>query len=324
MASPLPSPASGASIVRLDPAADHLLARNAVVEKVAGGFVFTEGPMWREGRLWFSDEEADRIYALTAHGERSVLVDYSKGALAAPNGEKRGPNGMATAPDGSVVLMRQYARDVLHLTEDSSGVHSSPWFHSYNGKRLNSPNDVVFAHDGSFYFTDPPFGLKLRDKDPAKQLPFNAVFHVTGPRSAPVLTPVVTTLTLPNGLALSPDGRTLYVGNSGPDMRVMRYDVQADGSVKNERLVIRFSKEDGKGVPDGMKLDSLGNIWTTAPGGVRILTPEGKQIALIRLPEVPANVAWGGEDGHTLYMTARTGIYRVHTLVRGNLPLYRK
>lgn len=318
-----PTVATGASIVIFDPAATKLLSPNAPVEKVAGNFVFTEGPMWREGRLWFSDEEGGRIYALTPEGQRTVLVDYAEGPLAPPPGEKIGPNAMATAPDGSIVLMRQYARDVLHLTEDSTGVHPSPYFTSYHGKHLNSPNDVVFARDGSFYFTDPPYGLKLRDKDPAKQLPFNAVFHVTGPRNAPVLTPVITDLTLPNGLALSPDGRTLYVNNSGPDMRIMRYDVQPDGTVKNERLVIRFTKADGKGVPDGMKLDSLGNIWTSSPGGVRIITPEGKQLAQIKLPEIPANLAWGG-DGRTLYITARTGIYRVHTLVEGYLPLFRR
>lgn len=318
--------AADTSIVRFDHSVDKLIAPNAIIERVATGFVFTEGPMWHEGRLWFSDEEGGHTVAITPDGQVSILVDYTHPPYAPTNGHKLGPNAMATAPDGSVVLCEQYARAVERLVGDprKGDLHPVPYFDSYQGHRLNSPNDLVFARDGSFYFTDPPYGLPLHDKDPNKQLPFNAVFHVTGTVAAPVLTPVIKDLTLPNGLALSPDGKILYVNNSGPDMRVLRYDVQPDGSVTNERVLARFTKADGPGVPDGMKLDSHGNIWTTAAGGIRIITPEGKILAQFKLPEIAANLAWGGPDGRTLYITARKSIYRVQTLVQGNLPLFRK
>jgi gluconolactonase len=326
MTAQTPAAAPQMSIVRFDRAVDSLIAPNATIDRVATGFTFTEGPMWREGRLWFSDEEGGHTVAITPHGHVTILVDYTHPPYAPTNGHKLGPNAMATAPDGTVVLCEQYARAVERLIGNAAKgeLHPVPYFTSYQGHRLNSPNDLVFARDGSFYFTDPPYGLPLHDKDPAKELPFNAVYHVTGPRDAPVLTPVIKDLTLPNGLALSPDEKILYVNNSGPDMRVLRYDVQPDGSVTNERVLARFTAADGPGVPDGMKLDSRGNIWTTAPGGVRIITPEGKILAQFKIPEKAANVAWGGPDGRDLYITARTSIYHVHTLVRGNMPVYRK
>jgi gluconolactonase len=309
----------GAEIVRLDPALDALLSTTSPIQKVATGFVYTEGPMWREGRLWFSDEEGDRVEDVTPDGKVNVLVDYTRPPLAAPAGRKTGPNAMATAPDGSVVMMQQYARAAVRLVEHDGRVHPEPMFDSYDGHRLNSPNDVVFARDGSFYFTDPPYGLKGGDHDPAKQLPFNAVYHdVHG-----TLTPIIKDLTLPNGLGLSPDGKVLYVANSGPDMRVMRYDVQPDGSVTGARVFAAFTHDEGPGIPDGLKLDSQGNVWMTAPGGIRIIRPDGKIIGQIRLPEVPANLAWG-EDGKTLYITAMTSIYRVRTKVLGELPAFHR
>jgi gluconolactonase len=303
------------AVVRLDHALDALIAPDAQVEKVAGNFVFTEGPMWREGRLWFSDEEGGRVLAVTPTGEVTTLVDYTRPPLAAPDGQKTGPNAMATAPDGSVVMAQQYGRRVVRLTEAGGQVTPQPYFDSYDGHRLNSPNDLVFARDGSFYFTDPPYGLKGMDRSSDKQLPFNAVFHAGRGK----LTPVITDLTLPNGIALSPDEKTLYVANSGPIMRVMRYDVMPDGTVAHPTVLAAFKADEGSGVPDGMKIDADGNIWTTAPGSIRILQPNGKPLGQIRVPEVAANLAWG-DDGRTLYITARTSIYRIRTRVRGRLP----
>ena len=306
-------------VVRLDPALDSLIAPGTEPAVVAGGYVFTEGPMWRSGRLWFSDEEGGRVHALTPDGQDETLLDYTQPPYGRPDHARIGPNGMATDNSGSVVLLQQYGRAVVRLAGEPPSLHPVPFFDSYEGKRLNSPNDLVFLPDGSFFFTDPPYGLKGGDKDPAKELSFNGVFHVKDGK----LTPVIKDLTLPNGIALSPDNRTLYVNNSGPAQRVIAYPLNADGSVGAARDVIAFTGKEGDGVPDGMKVDARGNVWTTGPGGIRILTPEGKILGQVKLPEVAANVAWGGNDGRTLYITARKHIYRIQTLVGGTLPAFR-
>ena len=310
---------------RLDPALDQLIAPGTKPESIAGPYTFTEGPMWREGRLWFSDEEGDKVHALTVTPsgvKDEVIVDFTQPPYGHADHAKIGPNGQAPAPNGSVVMMRQYARDVIHLNGNPPHVKPQPWFDNYNGHHLNSPNDVVFAPDGSFFFTDPNYGLKLRDKDPNKQLPYQAVFRVTGEKHA-TLTPIITDLATPNGIALSPDNRILYVNNSGPDQRIVAYDVHPDGTVSNARNLITFTGKEGEGVPDGMKIDSHGNIWSTGPGGIRIITPQGKVLGQIILPEVAANCAWG-DDGTTLYITARTHIYRIRTKVKGYLPAFRR
>ncbi|MGH9588163.1 MAG: SMP-30/gluconolactonase/LRE family protein [Acidobacteriaceae bacterium] len=306
-------------VLRLAPALDQLIAPGVEPEVVSGGYVFTEGPMWRGGRLWFSDEEGDRIHAVTPDGQDTVLVDFTEGPYARPHGQKTGPNAMATSKDGSVVLCEQYGRAVVRLVGGPGHLRPTPFFDNYRGKHLNSPNDLVFLPDGSFFFTDPPYGLKGRDHDPAKQLSFDGVFHYKDGK----LTPIITNLTLPNGVALSPDNKTLYVNNSGPKQRVIAYPLRADGTVGPPHDVIDFTGKEGPGVPDGMKIDSRGNIWTTGPGGIRIVTPEGKVLGQILLPEVAANLAWGG-DGSTLYITARTHVYRLQTRAHGNLPAFRR
>ncbi|MGB7190007.1 MAG: SMP-30/gluconolactonase/LRE family protein [Acidobacteriaceae bacterium] len=310
---------SSMEVLRLAPALDQLVAPGVEPEVVSGAYVFTEGPMWRGGRLWFSDEEGDRVHAVTPDGRDTILVDFTHGPFARPNRQKTGPNAMATSKDGSVVMCEQYNRAVVRLVGQPSHLRPEPLFDSYRGKRLNSPNDLVFLPDGSFFFTDPPYGLKGGDHDPAKQLPFNGVFHYKNGK----LTPIITNLTLPNGIALSPDNKTLYVNNSGPKERVIAYPLHADGTVGSPHDVIDFTGKEGPGVPDGMKIDSRGDIWTTGPGGIRILTPAGKVLGRILLPEVAANLAWGG-DGSTLYITARTHVYRLQTLVHGNLPAFRR
>ena len=299
-------------VLRLAPALDQLIAPGTKPEIVSGGYVFTEGPMWREGRLWFSDEEGDKVHAITPDGQDTVLLDLT-------HDQKTGPNAMATSKDGSIVMCQQYARAVVRLTGEPGALKLAPFFDSYESKRLNSPNDLVFLPDGSFFFTDPPYGLKGRDHDPAKQLSFDGVFYYKNGK----LTPIIKDLTLPNGIALSPDNKTLYVNNSGPAQRVIAYPLHRDGSVGPAHDLIDFTGKEGPGVPDGMKLDRQGNIWTTGPGGIRIITPEGKVLGQILLPEVAANLAWG-EDGSTLYITARTHIYRLHTLAHGYLPAFRR
>ncbi len=320
---PFLSPAQTArpsmEVLRLAPSLDRLIAPGAEPEVVSGGYVFTEGPMWRGGRLWFSDEEGGKVHAITPDGQDSVLVDFTQAPYARPDGGKTGPNAMATSKDGSVVMCEQYNRAVVRLIGEGGAIKPVPFFDNYDGKRLNSPNDLVFLPDGSFFFTDPPYGLKGRDHDPAKQLSFDGVFHSKNGK----LTPIIEDLTLPNGIALSPDNRTLYVNNSGPAERVIAYPLQPDGSVGPPHNVVEFTGKEGPGVPDGMKIDSQGDIWTTGPGGIRIITPQGKILGQILLPEVAANLAWGG-DGSTLYITARTHIYRLPTLVQGTLPAFRR
>ncbi len=312
------------NVLRLDPALDQLIAPGTQPEVIAGPYTFVEGPMWREGRLWFSDEEGDKVHAITpaANGQPlkdEVIVDFTQPPFGNPDHSKIGPNGMAPSRDGSVVMARQYARDVIRLVGNPPDLKPEPWFDNYDGHHLNSPNDLVFLPDGSFFFTDPNYGLKLRDKDPLKQLPYQAVFYVKDGHPKPVITDLAT----PNGIALSPDNRTLYVNNSGPDQRIVAYDVHPDGTVANARNLITFTGKEGDGVPDGMKIDSHGNIWSTGPGGIRIITPQGKVLGQIKLPEVAANCAWG-DDGTTLYITARTHIYRVRTKVRGYLPAFHR
>lgn len=320
------------SVVRLDPALDDLIAPDAAPQQFVGPFKFTEGPMWHRGRLWFVDEEGDKVHAVTSDGKVSTLVDYTHGPYAKPtstptassNGATTGPNAMATAPDGTVVAMQQYARDVVHLIDDPSNpdapVKQTPYFDNYDGKHLNSPNDVVFIPDGSFFFTDPNYGLKQGAHDPAKQLPYQAVFHVKDGKPKPVITDLHT----PNGVAISPDSKTLYVNNSGPDQRIIAYPIHPDGTVGPAHDLITFTGKEGEGVPDGLKVDSLGNIWSSGPGGIRIITPAGKVLGQIKLPEVAANLAWGDADGKTLYITARTHVYKLRTLVKGNLPAFHR
>ena len=308
--------ATGTEVVRLDAALDQVIAPGTQIEKVAGGFKFTEGPMWREGRLWISDVVADKIYAVSPDGHSEMLVDKAGSYPNPPPGSYLGPNGMVTDKDGTVLLAQQGGRKLVRI---NSQLKLEPFLDKYDGKKFNSPNDLVFAPDGSLWFTDPPYGLALHEKDPAKELPFDAVYRYANQK----LTPVVTDLTLPNGIGFSPDGKTLYVANSGPDMRVMQYTVAADGSVSNAKVLIAYPNPTGSGVPDGLKVDSKGNVWSTGPGGIRIISPEGKVIGWLKFPETAANLAWG-DDGKTMYITAQTSVYRVRTVIPGLLPLYHR
>jgi gluconolactonase len=178
----------------------------------------------------------------------------------------------------------------------------------------------VFARDGALWFTDPPFGLSGMDKDPAKEQPFNGVYRYADGK----LTAVITDLTLPNGIAFSPDGKTLYVSNYGPTRSVHAYDVGANGKVSNDRVLIAYGPEETRaGGPDGLKVDSAGNLWTTGPGGLRIVSPQGKVLGQIVLPEVAANIGFA-DGGHSAYLTASTSIYRLAVATPGTMPLYQK
>jgi gluconolactonase len=303
-------------VVRLDPAIDALIAPDAKIEKVATGFTFAEGPLWREGRLWFSDVRGDKLRAVTPDGQVELLMENPGGVKDKTPGMDQGTGGMAPDKDGSVLICRQGSRDIVRLDDK---MRVTPFLDSFEGKHLNSPNDLVFAPDGSLWFTDPPYGLKGMDRSPDKQLPYNAVFRYANGK----LIPAITDLPTPNGIGFSPDGKTLYVSNSGPMMTVHAYDVAKDGTVSNDRVFISYPPRSGRGIPDGLKVDMEGNIWSTGPGGIRIISPAGKVLGQIKLPEVAANLGFAG-DGHTLYIAASTTIYRLQVKVAGEMPLYSK
>jgi gluconolactonase len=185
---------------------------------------------------------------------------------------------MVTDKDGTVILAQQGGRKVVRIDLHHKLV---PFLDKFEGKKFNSPNDLVFAPDGTLWITDPSYGLAEGDKDPAQELPFNGVYHYADGK----LTAAIKDLTLPNGLAFSPDGKTLYVCNSGPKMAVHQYHVASDGSLTEGPVLITYPDGSGPGVPDGMRVDSAGNMGTTAPGGIRIITPDGKVLGQIKLPE---------------------------------------
>ncbi|MGA7156520.1 MAG: SMP-30/gluconolactonase/LRE family protein [Acidobacteriaceae bacterium] len=306
-------------ILRLNSALDKLIAPGTKIEKVADVFKFTEGPMWRRGRLWISDVVGNKTYAVSPDGRVQLLLDKSGGYTNPPPGAYLGPNAMVTDHDGSVLLAQQGGRKIVRVVQAGNHLALKPFLTTYEGKRFNSPNDLVFAPDGSLWFTDPPYGLALGDRDPAKELPFNAVFRYDKGQ----LKPVIKGLTLPNGIGFSPDGKTLYVSNSGPDMCVMRYAVNPDGTVSAGTKLIDYPNPTGRGVPDGLKVDSEGNIWSTGPGGIRILTPSGTVLGQIKLPQTASNLAFA-DHGRTVYITAQTTVYRIKLLIPGEIPLYHR
>jgi gluconolactonase len=305
------------SILRFNPAIDTLILLDAKVEKLAGGFAFIEGPIWRpQGVLWFSDVVGNVTRQWSPDGRVIELLrpgGYDGNSL--PAGGFIGPNGATAGEHGTVVMCQHGNRRIVRITND---LKVTTVVDSFEGKKLNSPNDVVYRSDGSLYFTDPPYGLTKFDEDPTKELPFNGVFKLTNGK----LQVLVKDMTRPNGLAFSPDEKTLYVANSDENYRMwMRFDVNDDGTVRNGRVFADVSGEPEEGLPDGMKIDSLGNIWTTGPGGIWVFTPAGKHIGTIKPPEQPANCAWG-EDGKTLFITANTGLYRLRTSIQGQKLVY--
>ena len=316
-------PVPAARIVRMAPALDAVIAPDAKVEKVATGLVFTEGPMWHKGALWFSDLIGNRMYSLTPAGKLTMLLDKAGGLQSFPAGAYRGSNAMVANRDGTVLMMQHGLRRIVQLDDK---LNMKVFLDKYQGQPLNSPNDLVYASDGALYFTDPPYGFfdpgspnADLDKAAGHAQKFNGVYRYKDGN----LTAVITDLPRPNGLAFSPDGKTFYIANSENPSAVYKYDVKADGTLANRKMIADFSKEKGGGVPDGMKVDSLGNLWTSGQGGFRIYSPAGQLLGLIDLPEVASNLAWGGADGKTAYFTGSTSIYKLPMKVPGALPAYR-
>jgi len=304
------------SFLRVDPAFDSLVPAGAQIEKLAAGFTFTEGPLWRpQGALWFSDVIGNVVRQWSPDGTVIEILrpgGYDGNSL--PAGGFNGPNGMTADRDGAVVLCQHGNRRIVRIAADRK---VSTVVDRYQGKRLNSPNDLVFHTDGSLYFTDPPYGLPRQDEDPAKELPFNGVYRFADGK----LQLIIDDLHRPNGLAFSPDYKTLYVANSERPKMWMRYDVAADGSVRNGRVFADVDHSQEPGVPDGMKIDALGNMYAAGPGGVWVYSSAGAHLGTIKTPETPANCAWG-DDRKSLYITAVTGLYRVKLAVPGAPAVY--
>jgi gluconolactonase len=271
--------------------------------------------MWHEGRLWFSDVVGNKMYATTPDGKVTVLIDHSGGLESYPAGMPKGSNGMVTDKDGSVLMTQHGLRGIARLDKQ---LKPTTFLDNFEGKRFNSPNDLVYAPDGSLWFTDPPYGLTGGDHDPTKELTFNGVYrYADGKLTAPIRD-----LARPNGIGFTSDSKTLYVSNSGPQMYVEKYDVATDGTVSNGTRFIEYPGR-APDVPDGLKLDSANNLWTTGPGGIRIISSAGKVLGQIKLPETAANLAWA-DGGMTLYITGSTSIYRLKVKTPGTMPRYVK
>ncbi|HYT68719.1 MAG TPA: SMP-30/gluconolactonase/LRE family protein [Vicinamibacterales bacterium] len=296
-----------ADVLRLDPAIDAIVPRGARIEKIAGGFGFTEGPAWSpDGYLLFSDPNNNQIYRWTPDGQVSVYRTNSgySGADIAEYGQP-GSNGLAFDREGRLTVDEHGNRRVVRIEKNGTVTVLADRF---EGRRLNSPNDLVYKSDGALYFTDPPFGLPKAFDDPRKELPFSGVFRLADGK----LTVVASDLKGPNGIAFSPDEHYLYVTNWDTSRKiVMRYEVAADGSLANGCVFFDITGAPGEEALDGVKVDPAGNLFVSGPGGVWIISAAGRHLGTIRAPELPANMAWGDADGRTLYMTARTGVYRL-------------
>jgi len=303
-------------VVRLDSGLDTIVPAAVRIEKLAGGFQFIEGPVWvHEGPLLFSDPNHNVIYRWTPDGDLSVFRTKS-GYSGIDIGEyhQPGSNGLTLDREGRLTVAEHGNRRITRI--ERNGV-VTVLADRYDGKRLNSPNDLVYKSDGSLYFTDPPFGLPKAYDDPRKELPYSGVFRLANGK----LQLLATDLIGPNGLAFSPDEKYLYVTNWDVKKKVvMRYEANADGSLSNGRVFFDMTGAPGVEALDGIKVDRQGNLYVSGPGGVWIISAEGEHLGTIKAPELPANLAWGDEDGKTLYMTARTGLYRVRLNIPGIRP----
>jgi gluconolactonase len=298
-------------IERLDPALDAVIPPGARIEKLAGGFVFTEGPAWLSnpagGALLFSDPNKNVIHRWDARDGTVSIFRTKSGYSGLDIGAYRQPgsNGLAFDAEGRLTICEHGNRRVTRL--EKNGV-LTVLVDRFEGQRLNSPNDLVYRSDGALFFTDPPFGLPGVYDDPARELPFCGVFCL----HEGTLKLVSSDLKGPNGLALSPDERHLYVANWDEQRKiVMRYDAQSDGSLTNGMVFFDMTGAPGEEALDGVKVDRAGHLFVSGPGGVWVLSPEGRHLGMIRGPELPANMAWGDDNGRTLYLAARTGLYRL-------------
>ncbi len=302
------------TIQRDDPLFDKLVPPGATIEKLADGFDWAEGPVWirEQGCLLFSDIPKNSIFKWKEGQGISLYLKPSGYSGTKPRGGEPGSNALLRDAAGNLILCEHGDRRVSRLEKDKSHTTLAG---SYQGKRLNSPNDAVYKSNGDLYFTDPPYGLEKNWDDPARELDFCGVYRVT---PAGEITLLTKDMSRPNGLAFSPDEKTLYVANSDPAKPVwMAFDVQPDGTIANGRVFYDSTPWiKKKGLPDGMKVDEHGNLFATGPGGVHVFTPQGKHLGSIDPGVATANCAWG-DDGSTLYMTADKNLCRIKLMTKG-------
>lgn len=305
-------------VYTIDKALDNIIQPGTSIEKVAEGFSFTEGPVWHpDGYLLFSDPNTNTIYRYNPSNHDVGIYMSHSGYTGADIGEYRQPgsNGLAIDKEGRLIIDQHGNRRVIRIEKKGPVTILAD---NIDGRKFNSPNDVVLKSDGAIYFTDPPYGLPGFYNDPKKELDYQGVFMIKNGK----VQVVAKDLGGPNGLAFSPDEKYLYVSNW--DIRdihqtktLWRYEVQADGSLKNGKVFFDFSFTEDEEALDGIKVDKEGNLFVSAPGGVWILSKEGKLLGKIVTPERPANMGWGGPEGKTLYMTAHTSLYRINISTGG-------
>lgn len=306
-------------VERRHPAIDAIVPANPKLYKLAEGFTFIEGPVWLDsGELLFSDPNENRIYRFSERdgvpGELSVFREHSGyGGDDVARYSQPGSNGLAIDPvSGRLTIDEHGNRRVTQLNSDGS---VDVLAERYRGRRLNSPNDLVYRSDGTLYFTDPPFGLPGFHDDPDRELDVSGVYRVFNGD----VELLASDLDGPNGLAFSPDERFLYVANWDPQRKiVMRYPVRADGTLDPGVVFFDMTDAPGEEALDGLKVDRLGNLYVSGPGGLWVIDAQGRHLGTIRMPRLAANFAWGGADGRTLYLTARGTLYRMTLDVSGS------
>jgi len=315
------------SIVKLDPSLDELISPDAKLELVKNDFGFTEGIVWvdqgNSGHLLLSDMYANVIYKVTPVGKVSLYLDRSgytgydiwRVGMPQPDASRKdvffmiGSNGLALDRQGRLLIATWSGRSIDRIEKDGKRTILAD---RYEGKRFGGTNDLVVKKDGAIYFTDGFGGLRGRDQDPKKELDFAGIFMWKDGK----VTLAIKDIATPNGLAFSPDEKYLYA-NGSQNKYVRRYDVQPDDSLTNSRMFIDMSSDTAGGITDGMKVDTKGNVYESGPRGIWILSPEGKHLGTILTPEFVANVCFGDHDNKTLYVAARTGVYKIRVNIPG-------
>jgi gluconolactonase len=304
-------------LVRADPRFDQLVGRDARLEKLADGFRLAEGPVWnkRGGYLLFSDLGANAIYSWKpGSGIELYLKPSGYSGAELSGGDTPGSNGLALDAAGRLILCEHGDRRITRLEADGSRTVLADRF---QGRRLNSPNDLASNSNGDLYFTDPPYGLPAAFDDPAKELPFSGVYRLSTTGELTLLTQEIAG---PNGIAFSPSGKHVYISDTaGSEPGWVTYDVKDDGTFANGRRVLAtpaWARGNTSGVRDGLKVDRAGNIFATGPGGVHVFAPDGTHLGSVKVRDA-SNVAWG-DDGSTLYITSPSALHRIRTLTMGD------
>jgi gluconolactonase len=281
----------------------ELIAKDSKLDLVSGGMGFTEGPVWDPaGFIYVSDEVQNKIFRIYPDGHKEELISLGD------------PDGNTYDAQHQLIDCASVLRAIIRVKSDGTYIVLAD---RYQGKRLNSPNDVVIGPDGAIYFTDPTSDLP---KDQKQELDFKGVFRLDASGNVRLL---AKDLTVPNGLAFSPDGKRLYVDDS-TQRNIRVYDFQPDGTLRNGRIFGEEPGGKGDGVPDGMRVDMAGNLYVTGPGGIWIWSSDGRHLGTIIVPEQPANLAWGDSDWKTLYITATTSLYKIKTNATGFVPYAQK